>query len=132
MPTGTQGTDAREYVTAQVHYLRKGFTYADNGKTLTVGTLPAGAQIIKPMSGVAVNVAFNGGTTNTLDIGSADDTDLYATDLALGSIAFVPLDEAVSMIVSADTVIKAVVVSTASASAGEGEIIIAYAADNDQ
>jgi hypothetical protein len=51
--------------------------------------------------------------------------------LALGTIAFVPLDEAVTMLVSTDTLVQAAVVSTASASAGSGEIIIAYIPDND-
>lgn len=120
---------ARNNGTQNVQYLRKAFTYLDNGSTLEVGTLPAGAQIIKPMSGVAVNVAFNGDTTNTLDIGVSGDTDLYATDLALGSIAFVALDEAVSGKVSSDTTIYAVPVSSASASAGSGEIVIAFMAN---
>lgn len=126
------GTTAREYPFQMVHYLRKGFTYADDGSTLTVGTLPAGAQIIKPMSGVAVNVAFNAGSTNVLDIGTAATADLYATDLALGTIAFVPLDEAVSMTVAAATTITAAVDLTGTAaSAGQGEIIICYVLDND-
>jgi hypothetical protein len=115
-----------------IHYLRKGITYADDGETVTVGVLPAGAQIIKPISGVSVNVAFNGGTTNTLDIGPSSNTDLWATDLALGSIAYVALDEAVSMTVASDTTVQALVTSTASASAGEAEIVIAYILDNDQ
>lgn len=131
MATGTAGSTARTFHTQQVHYLRKSITYADNGTTVTVGTIPAGAQIIKPISGVAVNVAFDGDTTNTLDVGPSTDTDLWATDLALGTIAFVPLDEAVSNTVTSDTIVQAAVVSTASASAGAGEIIIAYVPDND-
>jgi hypothetical protein len=124
---------ARELQTQQIAYLRKGITFADNGSTVTVGTLPAGAQIIKPISGVSVNVAFNGGTTNTLDIGPSTDagTNLWMTIGALGAIAYVALDEAVSMTVSVETIVQALVVSTAGASAGAGEIIIAYAMDND-
>jgi hypothetical protein len=132
MATGTAGTVARDLGTQTVHYLRKGFTYTDDGSVLTVGVLPAGAQIIKPMSGVSVNVAFNAGSTNVLDIGTPANDDLYATDLALGSIAFVPLDEAVSMVVASDTTITATVDLTGTAaSAGQGEIVICYALDND-
>lgn len=133
MTTGTAGTTARQYSQQMIHYLRKGFSYADNGLTIDVGTIPAGALIVKPLSGAAVNVAFNGDTTNTLDIGPSTDsgTNLWATILALGTIAFVPLDEAVTMLVSTDTLVQAKVVSTASASAGSGEIIIAYIPDND-
>lgn len=133
MATNTAGSAAREYPQQLVHYLRKGITFEDNGKTVDVGMLPAGAQIIKPMSGVAVNEAFDGGSTNTLDIGPSTDsgTNLWATLLALGTIAFVPLDEAVSMKVAVDTLVQAKVVSTADATAGQGEIIICYAVDND-
>lgn len=132
MATNTAATSARAYSYQMIHYLRKGITYADDGETVTVGVLPAGAQIIKPISGVSVNVAFNGGSTNTLDIGPSSNTDLWATDLALGSIAYVALDEAVSMTVASDTTVQALVTSTASASAGEAEIVIAYILDNDQ
>lgn len=133
MATGTRGTTARQYASQQIHYLRKGITFADNGKTVDVGTLPAGALILKPLSGVVVNVAFNGDATNTLDIGPSTDsgTNLWATILALGTIGLIPLDEAVTMLVAADTKVSAKVVSTADASAGEGEIIIAYIPDND-
>jgi hypothetical protein len=116
-----------------VHYLRKSITYADNGTTVTVGTIPAGSVLVKPISGVSVSVAFDGNATNTLDIGPSTDTgtNLWMTVGALGSIAFVPLDEAVTNTVSVDTIVQAAVVSTASASAGTAEIIICFIPDND-
>lgn len=132
MATNTAGTNARQYELQVVHYLRKGFTFADDGSVLTVGILPAGAQIIKPMSGVAVNVAFDAGTNNFLDIGTSANDDLYGTDLSLATIAFVALDEAVTMTVAVDTTITATVDLTGTAAtAGQGEIIICYAVDND-
>ena len=127
MATNTAATNARLYHTDQVHYLAKNFTYADDGSVLSLGYLPAGAVILKPMSGVAVHVAFNADTTNVLDIGTAANDDLYGTDLALGSIAFVPLDEAVSMTVAADTLVTATVDLTGTAATtGSGTVIIAY------
>jgi len=131
MPMTTK--TARLFKSQQIHYLRKSITFADHGKTVEVGVIPAGSQLVKPISGVAVNVAFNGSTTNTLDIGPSDDpgTNLWATTLALGTIGFVPLDEVVSNLVTNDTIVSAGVVSTASASSGQGEIIIAYIPDND-
>ena len=127
MATNTAATNARLYHTDQVHYLAKDFTFADDGSVLSLGYLPAGAVIIKPMSGVAVHVAFNAGTTNVLDIGTAANDDLYGTDLALGSIAFVPLDEAVSMTVAADTLVTATVDLTGTAATtGSATVIIAY------
>lgn len=133
MATGTAGTAARDYNMQMIHYLRKTITYSDDGTTVTIGTIPAGSLLVKPISGVSVNVAFNGATTNTLDIGPSTDsgTNLWMTVGALGSIAFVPLDEAVTMLVSSDTIVQAAVVSTAGASAGSAEIIIAYIPDND-
>lgn len=127
------GTIARQYHTAQVHYLRKTITFADNGTTVTIGVIPAGSVLLKPISGASVSVAFNGGATNTLDIGPSTDsgTNLWMTVGSLAAIAFVPLDEAVSNVVAVDTTVQAYVVSTAAASAGSAEIVICYIPDND-
>ena len=126
------GSDARQFHTQQVHYLRKSITFADNGTEVTVGKLPAGATILKPLSGVNVDVAFDAGSTNVLDIGTDANDDLYGTDLALGSIAFVPLDEAVAMTVASATTITATVAQTGTAATeGTAEVVICYAADND-
>lgn len=134
MPTGTQGTTARELPFQAIHYIRKDFTYLNDGQTIVVGTIPAGAVIIKPMSGVSVTTAFNGGSTNTLDIGYSDDsgTNNLATLLALGTLAYVPLDEVIGDFYTgaSDRIISAKVVSTATASAGVGQIIIAYVPNN--
>lgn len=134
MATGTAGTSARQFHTQQIHYLRKSISYTDDGTTVTVGTIPAGSLVLKPISGVAVTTVFNAGTTNVLDIGPSTDsgTDLWATDLALGSLAFVPLDEAVTNLVTVDTVVQAAVDLTGTAATtGAAEIIIAYIPDND-
>lgn len=134
MATGTAGTTARIYSTQQVHYLRKSITFADDGTTVTVGTIPAGSLVLKPLSGVAVTTVFNAGSTNVLDMGPSTDsgTDLWATDLALGTLAFVPLDEAVTFLVSVDTVVQAAVDLTGTAATtGAAEIIICYIPDND-
>jgi len=132
MATGTAGSVARQYATQQIHYLRKTVVFGDDGVAKTVGVLPSGATILKALSGVNVDVAFDAGTTNTLNIGSSADDNLYATLLALGAIAFVPLDEAVAMTLTADTTITATVVLTGTAAAaGQAEVIIAYIPDND-
>lgn len=126
---------ARQYHSQQIHYLRRGFTFADDGTTITVGVIPANSIILKPISGVAVTTVFNAGSTNVLDIGPSTDsgTDLWATDLALGSLAFVPLDEAVTNLVTVDTIVQAAVDLTGTAATtGAAEIIIAYIPDNDQ
>jgi hypothetical protein len=119
---------ALRYHTQQIHYHRLDIDYTMDGETKDIGIIPAGAQILKAISGVHVNTAFNGGTTNTLDIGPSTDsgTNLWGTLLALGTTTFVPLDEAVGMSVAVDTLVQCKVVSTASASAGAGVVILAF------
>jgi len=121
------GAQALTNYTRQISFLKRAITFADNGVVLKMGTIPAGANIIKPMSGVHVDVVFNAGTTNVLDIGTAADGDFYATDLALGTIGHVALDEAVTMSVTADTDITATVaLAGTAATTGSGVVIIAF------
>jgi len=134
MPTGTAGSVARQFHQQMVHYLRLTVGFADNGVQKTVGVIPAGSLILKPASGVHVTTAFNAGTTNTLNVGYSADDDLFGTLLALGSANFIPLDETIGgFLVAADTTVTATVVLTGTAaSAGSGEVIIAYIPDNDR
>lgn len=133
MPTNTAGTVARELSTQAVHFLRKSISYTDNGTALTVGVIPAGSLILRPMSGVHVTTAFNAGTNNFIDIGTSADDDLYGTDLSGTATTFVPLDEAVgTFLVSSDTTVTVTVGLTGtSATAGAGEVIICYIPDID-
>lgn len=122
------GVPARDDNTQNIHYLRRDITHADMGKLLTIGTVPDGAQIIKPISGAQVKTAFNSATTAVLDIGTTADGDLFATDLDVKTaVAFLPLDEAVSFAVTGDTTITAQLAETgAAATAGAACIVIAY------
>lgn len=119
---------ARDAGYENVQFLRKKVTFADMASTVSVGTIPAGALILKPVSGAQVTTAFNSVTTAVLDIGTAADGDLYATDLDIKTaVAFLPLDEAVGFTVSADTEITATLAQTGTAAtAGAAEIVIAY------
>lgn len=125
--------EARQYHQQVVHFLRKSITFANNGKAVTVGKIPAGSLILRPVSGVHVTTAFNAGSTNVLDIGSSDNDDLFGTDLALGTTTFVPVDETVGgFLVASDTTITATVaLSGTAATAGAGEVVIAYIPDTD-
>lgn len=127
-------TTPRLYSQQVVHFLRKSISYTMDGQTVDVGVIPAGSLVLKPMSGVHVVTAFNGGSTNTLDIGASTDsgTDNFASAISLGSTNFVACDETTgAFLVSVDTIVQAKVVSTAGASAGAGEIIICYIPDTD-
>lgn len=133
MATGTAGGVGRQFHTQQVHYLRKSISYTDNGSTLSMGYVPAGAIVTNAY--VIVSTAFNGNSSNVLDIGTSDDTDGFATDLALGTIGRIAADELATSNdlgpYTVDTEIKCVVVSTASASAGAGEVVVEFIPDND-
>jgi hypothetical protein len=118
-------SQARIYHTQQIHYIKGTLTF-DSG-VVTIGTLPAGATIMRAISGAQVNVAFNAGTNNLIDIGTTANDDLFATDLAGGTIAFVPFDEAVTQVLTADTTFTATYAQTGTAaSAGSANIIISY------
>lgn len=123
----------RQYHHQMVHYLRKSWTFADNGKVLTVGTLPAGALVLKPISGVVVEVVANAGTNNFADLGVTGDADLFGTDLSLLALGFIPADEAVTgYVMAADIdVIFTLQLTGTAATTGSGEVVIAYIPDND-
>ena len=121
------GSTARQFHTQQVHYLRKDITFASRGVSQTVGVIPAGSVIIKPMSGVNVSTIFNGSGTDLLDIGTSGTADLYATDLSLAAVGFQALDEAVSVYVEAETTITAIYADANSdALAGVAQVVICY------
>lgn len=136
MATNTAGSTARQFHQQMIHYLRKTITYADNGKTIAVGTIPAGSIVLPELSGVYVTTAFNGDTTNTVDVGITGTTQKYSSALALGTLGFIEQDvlttsAASSLLTTVDEAIIATVVSTASASAGSAEVVMAYIPDND-
>lgn len=139
MATNTAGNNARQLPWQTLHYIRKGFTFADDGNVLTVGVIPAGSQIIPVLSGVYVREAFNAGSGNVLDIGNSANDDLYATNLALGTVAFVVIDEAATAtdvnghyVSSATTITATVDLTGTAATTGAAEVIIFYVPDNDQ
>jgi hypothetical protein len=131
MATGTAGTTARQYHTAQIHYLRKNITFADYGTTVTIGKIPAGSSVIG--GGVHVTTAFNSSGTDLLDvgfIGSTTDADGYATLLQLNAVGYIVLDELatttnIQQTVDA-TVTCAPAQSVADASAGAATVIISF------
>jgi hypothetical protein len=127
-------TPARQYHTQQTHYLRKSITFSNLGTTVDVGVVPAGAIIID--AGVIVTTAFNSGTTDVLDIGTSADTDGFATDLDLRTAGRIVADEMATSNdlgpFATDTTIKAELAATGTAaSAGAGEIYVAFIPDND-
>ena len=131
MATGTAGSVARKYHTSQIHYLRADFNVAEvdvsGGKTKTLGVIPAGSVILKPISGIAVHVAFD--DTTVVDFGPSTDSgyDLWATDMVTTSITFVPLDEGVTNKVYVDTtVVCTVIPAGTSVTVGALSAVVCY------
>jgi hypothetical protein len=127
MPTDTAGDAGQQYHTNQVPYLAKSITFADNGRVITLGVIPPRAVVIR--AGVVVTTAFNGNSSNIVDIGTSGDDDGFATDLALGTIGVIVADEMATTndaYSTSATTITATVTSTASASAGAGVVWVEY------
>lgn len=126
----------RQFHQQTIHYIRANIAYTDNGKAITIGTVPAGSQIINAISGVFVRTVFNAGSSNVLDIGTTANDDLYGTDIALGTVAFVALDEAATAsgvnawYVSSDTTFTCTpALSGTAAGTGAATVVIAYVPD---
>lgn len=136
MATNTAGSNARQYATQQVHYLRKGITFADEGTEVTVGRIPAGASVIG--GGVHITTAFD--DTSTIDVGfkdgsSTDDPNAYATALVATAIGFIALDELAATTNIQQTADHLVTVTlndgSGNVSAGAADVIVLFVVDND-
>jgi hypothetical protein len=134
MATGTAGTTARQYDTAQVHYIRKTSTFADGiTATVSIGIIPSGALVID--AGMYVKTSYNWGTNNLINLGTAGDTDGFATSLSLATVGLIKWDELATsndVLMTADTWCTATYICTGSdATRGEIELFVAFLADND-
>lgn len=120
---------ARQLHTQQVHYLRKRVNFNDSGISagVVMGTLPAGAMIVS--QNVRASTAFNAGTTNALNVGtSAGGTQLF-TDAATAG-ARQPTITNLSFAADTDVYVQFAQTGTA-ATAGQADIVIGYAPNND-
>lgn len=129
MTTNTPSTNAREYQTHQVHYLRRAISWADGNATVyTLGVIPAGSTVIR--GGVVVTTAFNSGTNNNLDIGTSADDDGFATNLSLATIGVIAADEMATTndayVTSDTTIIATVDLTGTQATAGAGFAWVEY------
>lgn len=126
MPVGT----SRLLHTQQVHYFRKRVNYNDNsiGAGVFFGTLPAGAMLVG--LNVRVNTAFNAGTTNALNVGTTALGTQIFTDAATAG-ARSPAIPNLSFATDTDLFVSYAQTGTA-ATAGQADIVISYAPNNDQ
>ena len=135
MATGTAGTTARAHNELGCeHFRRVNIVFGSAAKTYSLGFVPLGAIVVD--AGVVVSTAFNSGTSDTLDIGTAADTDGFATLLTLVTIGRIVADEMATSNdlgpYTADTEIQAVYTPTgAAATTGAAEAYVRYLLDND-
>lgn len=92
-----QGSTARRPIGQQVAYLRRRITVADALAagllaTFSIGKVPGGSRIVRKY--ICVTEAFNAGTNNLIDLGTAEDPDAFATDISMAAVALVQADEA--------------------------------------
>ena len=120
---------ARQLHTQQIHYLRKRVNYNDSaiGTGVVMGTLPAGAMIVT--QNVRVSTAFNAGTTNALNVGTAAAGTQVFTDAATAG-ARSPTIANLSFASDQDLYVTYAQTGTA-ATAGVADIVIGYVPNND-
>lgn len=126
MPIGT----ARLTHMQVIHYFRKRVNYNDTGIAagVFVGTLPAGAQLTQ--LAVRVNTAFNAGTTNALNCGTTALGTQIFTDAATAGARF-PTVPNLSFATDTDFYVSYAQTGTV-ATAGQADIVVSYAVNNDQ
>lgn len=120
---------ARELHTQQVHYLRKRVNFGDAGigTGVIMGTLPAGARILGQH--VVCAVAFNAGTTNALNVGTAaGGTQLFTDAATAGQRA--PATTNLAFAADQDVYVQYAQTGTA-ATAGQADVVITYVPNND-
>lgn len=138
MATNTAGTNAREYPQQMVHYLRRTVNYNTAGVAtgVSLGTLPAGAQVLK--NNVIVKTAFNGSSgtltvgTNSTDYNNVHSgmtqTQMAATQNYVGTAGAV----GVTLTQDAEVFVKFVAGATTAPTAGSAIVVLSYVPDNDQ
>lgn len=120
---------ARQLHTQQTHYIRKRVNWNDSniGTGVIFGTLPAGAVIVGQY--VRGNTAFNAGTTNALNVGTAAGGTQLFTDAATAG-ARAPTIANLSFASDTDLFVQYAQTGGA-ATAGQADIVILYAPNND-
>lgn len=120
---------ARQLHTQQVHYIRKRVNWNDANIAggVVFGTLPAGAMIVD--QDVRCNVAFNAGTTNALNVGTAAGGTQLFSDVATAG-ARQPTIANLSFATDTDLFV-AYAQTGGAATAGQADIVIGYCPNND-
>ena len=136
MATNTTATTARQFPAQMVHYLRRRIAYnttfiSTDDYTL-VGTLPAGSIILQSV--VKVEIAFDAGTTNYINVGIVGDDDgiVDQDDIDLTAAEWQSSMRGCDLTFASDTNVYVTYdQSGTAAQAGVAVVIVAYIPDND-
>lgn len=121
----------RELHTQQIMYIRKTINHNDAGISTGVASsvsIPAGSMVV--LQSVRVRTAFNAGTTNALNVGTAAGGTQFFTDAATAG-ARQPTIANQTFAADTDVFFQYAQTGTA-ATAGVADIVIGYVANNDQ
>jgi hypothetical protein len=121
---------ARQSHEQQTHYIRAkvNFNDANVGTGNVIGTLPNGAIITSVV--VQVTTAFNAGTTNALNIGTAAGGTQVGTDAATAGTRSPTLPN-LNITADQDIFVQYAQTGTA-ATAGVANVIVSYVPNNDK
>lgn len=132
MATGTAGSTARDFHTQQTHYL-KGSVVFSSANAVTLGTIPANAQVIRCYANVTT--AFAGASANNVAIGNTNSgqSAVYAAAISVLSVG-VKLDTttlatcaAAQFAPTSDTVVTATFSSTGvTTTSGAATVVVEY------
>jgi hypothetical protein len=129
MATNTAGTNARDIVTQQTHYLRKRLLGSGGSATYSLGFVPAGANILRIST--LVRVVFNAGT---IALGTAGSTAAFfaangtpVTTLGRNSIALIA-----SAAVGIDVDTELVAVIAGGPASGTLDVEVEFTINNDK
>lgn len=121
---------ARQTEEQQTHYIRATVNYNDAGigSGVVIGTLPKGAVIVGTT--VYCKTAFNAGTTNALQVGTAASGTQVTNDAATaGARNTVP---ALDLSAGDQDIFATYAQTGTAATAGQATIVIQYAPNNDK
>ena len=121
----------RELHTQQIMYIRKTINYNDANIGTGVASsfsIPAGAMVV--LQSVRVRTAFNAGTTNAINVGTAAGGSQFFTDAATAG-ARQPTIANLTFATDQDVFFQYAQTGTV-ATAGVADIVIGYVPNNDQ
>lgn len=120
----TKKANGRQYPMVAVQE----FDYTDTAAGAVEINLPAGAVVIG--GGIAVDTAWNSGTSAAMDAGDSGSAERYAADIDLKAAGYTALEPTAFKYAANDKVLLASALVGTAATAGAGRAIVQYIVSN--